>query len=411
MSAPSNNQMKSKPSLIAQTLREAYTPLLDSSCSSSPYSEDNTFLSFLMSIDRRPSNASSSLTLASSFEDSGSQDESQAFESSSNFSQPTPFRFLQPSNSIPGKFKPSRLSCTTGYLSSTSLVQEPNLEQDNSLDHDESSALPKEIQSFESSSNFTQPNPFRFLQPSNSGKAKPSRVPCTTDYFVTTSLEQVPNLEQDNSLDHDESSVFPMEIQNSTTYANSMNNYPINPAEVYYDPVEDWSNAMLQGFDILENQTTEPDVPTGSSGSNTGQEYINENEQVFDFLDGFELGSNTYNPRENQPLTACPHCHHSLASPSQEPLASSSQEPLASSSQEPQASITRRRFMCEYPGCTRTYVGIYERDRHMRTHLDEMPFMCSVCKKQFSRRDHARQHRLAKKAGLCAESTIIEIYE
>ncbi|KAL8598336.1 hypothetical protein ACOMHN_047657 [Nucella lapillus] len=51
-----------------------------------------------------------------------------------------------------------------------------------------------------------------------------------------------------------------------------------------------------------------------------------------------------------------------------------------------------RPFMCEEPGCSKTFVRNEELTRHRRIHSGERPYACSYCGKSFMRKDHLNKH-------------------
>ncbi|CAM0138630.1 hypothetical protein VKS41_008361 [Umbelopsis sp. WA50703] len=49
-------------------------------------------------------------------------------------------------------------------------------------------------------------------------------------------------------------------------------------------------------------------------------------------------------------------------------------------------------YPCLYPGCTKTFMRLYNLKSHSRTHTDDRPFKCTVCSQAFSRNHDLKRH-------------------
>ncbi|KFY06457.1 hypothetical protein V492_08034, partial [Pseudogymnoascus sp. VKM F-4246] len=54
---------------------------------------------------------------------------------------------------------------------------------------------------------------------------------------------------------------------------------------------------------------------------------------------------------------------------------------------------------CPIPTCGRLFKRLEHLKRHVRTHTQERPYVCGVCRKAFSRSDNLAQHRRTHERG------------
>jgi uncharacterized Zn-finger protein len=61
------------------------------------------------------------------------------------------------------------------------------------------------------------------------------------------------------------------------------------------------------------------------------------------------------------------------------------------------ASASRRRneahFVCPVPGCGSTFTRRFNLRGHLRSHTEERPYVCEVCKKGFARQHDCKRHQ------------------
>ena len=56
------------------------------------------------------------------------------------------------------------------------------------------------------------------------------------------------------------------------------------------------------------------------------------------------------------------------------------------------SSLSRKKYICHYPGCDMTFPVPIKLQQHIRTHTGEKPFECNTCGKKFPRKDNLHDH-------------------
>ncbi|KAI8918050.1 hypothetical protein BC831DRAFT_385549, partial [Entophlyctis helioformis] len=64
-------------------------------------------------------------------------------------------------------------------------------------------------------------------------------------------------------------------------------------------------------------------------------------------------------------------------------------------------------FPCTFDGCNRKFTRKYNLEAHLRSHLDERPYVCTLCPASFSRQHDLKRHTSSvherqRKYGPCA---------